>query len=82
MKLLRHLLYLIELLLRNFPALQEFLHLLLGVSLEVGLELLELLHHALELPHGAGHLPTTQGLEQGVSHNWVHRPFLLGYFVV
>jgi hypothetical protein len=52
----RHLLQLVQLLLRDFPALYQLLNLCFWITLKAVLELPELLYHVLELPHLPGHL--------------------------
>lgn len=55
LKLLRHRLQLVELVLRHFARLQQLLHLCFRVALKVCAELLELLHHLPKLPHRVWH---------------------------
>ena len=67
MKHLRRLLKLIKLVLRDFPGCNQFPNLLLRVALKRRFELLELLHHLLEIAKRSGHLPATKCIKQ-----WVH----------
>ena len=54
LKLLRHRLQLVKLLLAHLARLQQLLHLCFRVALKALPELLKLLHHLLKLPHWAG----------------------------
>ena len=55
LKLLRHRLQLVQLILRHFAGLQQLLHLCFRVALKVCTELLELLHHLAKLTHRVWH---------------------------
>ena len=70
-KLSRHLLQLIQLLLRDFPALHELFNFCFRVALKRLLKLPELLYHVLKLSHLAWHLPAAEGLKQGVSDRFL-----------
>nr|DAF41943.1 MAG TPA: hypothetical protein [Caudoviricetes sp.] len=73
LKLLRHRLQLVKLLLAHLPGLQQFLHLLFRVALKILPKLLKLLHHLLKLPHRAGQLTAAQSIKQWIWH--CYRPF-------
>jgi len=64
----RRLLKLVQLLLRDFPALHKLFNLRFGVPLKTLLELLELLYYILKLPHLAGHLPAAESIKQWIRH--------------
>lgn len=66
MEHLRRLLKLIKLVLRDFAGCNQFANLLFRVALKRRLELLELLHHPLEVANSSGHLPA-ECVKQ-----WVH----------
>ncbi len=66
MKLLRHHLQLIELLLAHLAGLQQLLHLCLRVALKALPKLLELLHHLTKLSHRSGHFAAAQRVIQWV----------------
>ena len=73
MKLLRHCLQLVKLLLAHLPGLQQFLHLLFRVALKILPKLLKLLHHLLKLSHRAGQLTAAQSIKQWIWH--CYHPF-------
>ena len=69
LKLSSHLLELVQLLLRDFPALHQLFDLCFWIPLKAVLELPEPLYHVLELPHRAGQLSASDRIKQ-----WIHCP--------
>ena len=61
---------LIKLLLRHLAGLEQAFYLLLGITLEIGLEFLEFPHHLLEIPQWAGHGRHRAAAER--LKQWVH----------